>query len=130
MVLLYRMLSRNQRQTAVRLLLKRAGTLALAALVITASFGVWGVYQKEKESRALRALTEAERADLEKRQKALAGDIKKLNTDRGMEEALREQYALAAAGEGLIVIVEPPSPPPVQPTTTVLEKIKDFLFFW
>jgi cell division protein FtsB len=124
------MWSRNQRQVAVTLFLRRIGLVLLLIVVGFAASGVWGVYEKEKESRQLRTLAELERADLEKRHTQLSGEIKNLQSNRGMEEVLREQYALAAEGEGLIVIVEPPAPPPVQPTTTVFQKIKDFFWFW
>ena len=110
--------------------MRRLGLLALFVLVIGASMGVWGVYQKEKGSRALRALAENELADLADREAQLVTDLKELKTERGMEEALRKQFALAAAGEKLIVIVEPPEPEPVAATSTVLDKIKNFLFFW
>lgn len=100
------MWSRNQRQAAARLLLKRLGLALLFALVFFASFGVWGIYRKERESNKWRADAEAERADLEARNAKLSGDIERLKSDRGLEQALREQYALAEYGEQLIVIVD------------------------
>ena len=124
------MWSRNQRQSAVHIFVRRLALLAMFVLIVGASTGVWGVYEKEKESRTLRDQTERERAELSAREAQLAGDINRLNTDRGMEEALREQYALAAEGEKLIVIVEPPEPEPTQATSTVLQKIRDFFWFW
>lgn len=100
------MWTRNQRQTAARLFLRRLGLLALFALVVFAASGVWGVYQKERESGERRAEAETERADLEKRQNQLSTDIERLRTDRGLEETLRQQYGLAERGEQLIVIVD------------------------
>lgn len=76
-------------------------------LVVAAGSGVWNAYHKQKESAALRAQAEAQLSDLTKRQAQLNSDIAKLETDRGKEEVLRDQYALAAKGEGLIVIVSP-----------------------
>src|SRR3989344_3242175 len=120
------MWSRNQRQSAVHIFVRRLALLAMFVLIVGASTGVWGVYEKERESRTLRDQTERERAELSAREAQLAGDINRLKTDRGMEEALREQYALAAQGEKLIVIVEPPEPEPTQATSTVPQKIRDF----
>ncbi|MBI4080034.1 hypothetical protein HY414_02310 [Candidatus Kaiserbacteria bacterium] len=100
------MWSRNQRQTAAGLFLKRLGLLALFALVIFAASGVWGVYHKERESAARRVQAEGELAELEQREMQLTADIERLGSDRGLEEALREQYALAERGEKLIVIVD------------------------
>ena len=100
------MWSRNQRQAATRLFLRRLGLIALFALVVFAASGVWGVYWKERESAGRRTEAETERADLEKRQGQLSADIERLESDRGLEETLREQYGLAERGEQLIVIVD------------------------
>lgn len=118
------MWSRNQRQAAARLFLRRLGLLALVALVLLAVPGVWGVFQKERESAERRAEAETERADLERRQKQLSADIEQLESDRGIEEMLREQYGLAERGEGLIVIVERPISAPTRATSTLRE------WFW
>ena len=78
------MWSRNQRQSAVRLFLRRLGLLALLVVVFGAASSVWGVYQKERESKKLRAQAETERADLLERQGRLESDIATLRTDRGL----------------------------------------------
>lgn len=94
------------RRDVGRTTLKRLRLLGMAGLVVVAAFGVWNVYGKQQESMALRAQAESERNDLAARESQLRGDLEKLKTDRGMEEALREQYALAGKGEGLIMIVD------------------------
>ena len=110
-------LLRQQRDPA-RIFLRRLGLLALLVAVIFAGSSVWGVYKKERESAVLRAQAESEHADLLERETRLKEDIAKLNTDRGMEEILREQYSLAEEGEGLIVIVEPASSETSQATSS------------
>jgi cell division protein FtsB len=80
--------------------------VGLFVLVVAAGSGVWSAYHKQQESAALRAQAENQLADLSERQMQLNADIAKLETDRGKEEVLRDQYALAAQGEGLIVIVD------------------------
>jgi len=81
--------------------------LGLLALVVLAASGVWNAYQKERESGALRAQAQAQLNDLTTQQSELNSDINKLQTARGKEAVLRQQYALAAKGEGVIVIVNP-----------------------
>ena len=121
---------RHKRDPA-RLFLKRISLAALLFAVALAASGVWDVYQKERESAALRRQAENERADLLDREMRLKEDIAKLQTDRGMEEALREQYALAEGGEGLIIIVEPPAPLPIQATSsTVIEWLQRAFPWW
>lgn len=95
----------RSRNDPVRLFGRRLMLLGLAILVVAAASGVWSAYHKEKESAALRAQAEGQLADLSARQAQLDADIAKLETDRGKEEVLRDQYALAAKGERLIVIV-------------------------
>lgn len=120
----------GQRRNPLKLFGKRLALLLLLALVALAASGVWGVYKKERESRALRMEAEAQLADLAGRKAQLEADIAKLKTPRGMEEALREQYRLAKSGEGLIVIVDPPTPVPIEATSTVMEWFNKTFTWW
>jgi len=78
----------------------------------------------------LRAQAESERADLRERETRLKNDIAELKTDRGMEEALREQYALAEKGEQLIVIVEPAVSVPAEATSSPVMRWFQKMFLW
>ena len=104
--------------------------LSLLALVIAALSGVWGIFKKERESRSLREESETKLADLEIRKGQLEANIAKLNTNRGMEEALREQYRLAKSGEGLIIIVEPSASQSAQATSTVMQWFNRAFRWW
>ena len=99
----------RSRNDPVRLFGRRLLLVGLFALVIAAGSGAWNAYHKERESVALRNQAEGQLADLIKRQTELNTDISHLETARGKEEILRDQYALAAYGEGLIVIIDPTS---------------------
>ena len=120
----------GQRHDPLRLFGRRVLLLALLALVVVVAIGVWGVYGKERESHALRRESEAQLADLEGRKAQLQTDIAKLKTDRGMEAALREQYQLAKSGEGLVVIVDPPTPEPIATTSTMMDWFNRALSWW
>ena len=120
----------EQRRDPARLFLRRLGLLALAGFVFVTASGVWDVYQKERESSALRAQVESEYAELRERETQLKKDIARLSTDRGMEEALRKQYALAEEGEGLIIIFEPPATEPVHATSSVREWFENVFNWW
>lgn len=124
------MWSRNQRHGVVRLLLRRVGMLVLLVLVFLASSSVWSVYEKDRESRKLRLQAEAEKSDLLFRQAQLERGVTEIHTDRGLEEALREQYAFAERGEKLIVIVEPPTPAPLEATSTFQGWFKKAFGWW
>ena len=94
------------RNDPVRLFGRRLLIAALFVVVIAVGSGVWGAFSKQRESAALRAQAEAELKDLSTRKSELNSNIAKLETSRGKEEILRDQYALAGEGEGLIVIVD------------------------
>jgi len=117
-------------RAAARLLLRRLALLVLFVVLMLAFWGVWGVYQKERSSRHLRVLAEAEQIELEARRVRLAEDIARLGTDRGKEEELRERYGLADAGEGLIVIIEPLMTTTTRATSTFFKRVRNFLIFW
>jgi len=97
----------------------------IAILVISAAWGVWNIYRKDRESGRLNAQAQARLADLKQRQVKLQTDYDKLQTERGMEEALRDQYALGKQGESLIVIVEPQKPAPIEATSSIMQWLKD-----
>ncbi len=106
------------KRSIARLFLKRIGLAGLFLLVIIAILGVWNAYQKERESAGLRAEAEGQHADLVARATQMQDNLARLNTDRGKEEALRTQYAMAEKGEKLIVIVDPSTTTPIHATST------------
>ncbi len=122
--------SGGARNNPVRLLGRRLILLALMASIIIVGAGVWGTYKKERESRALRQKAEIQLSDLSKRQTQLDADIASLETDRGKEQVLREQYALAARGEGLIVIVDTPPVAPTRATSSLIDWFKKTFTWW
>lgn len=111
----------------MRLMGRRLVLTALAIVVISASWAVWNIYRKESESGRLKVEAQAQLTDLQRRQAQLQADYDTLQTERGMEAALRDQYAMGRQGEGLIVIVEPVVPAPVQATTSIIQWLKDVL---
>ena len=118
------------RRNPLRLIGKRLLLILLLALVIVAISGVWKAYLKKQESLSLRKEAEVQLADLSKRKAQLEADITKLNTPRGMEEALREQYGLAKSGENVIIIVDSSAPAPVPETSPVMEWFQKTLSWW
>ena len=120
----------RSRNDPVRLFGRRLILLGLFALIVLSAMGVWSAYQKEKESRLLRKEAEMQLGDLSKRQAQLDADIASLETDRGKEQVLREQYALAARGEGLIVIVDTPPVAPTRATSSLVDWLKKTFTWW
>jgi hypothetical protein len=90
----------------LRLMWRRLFTLILIMLTGMALWAVWGLYNKEKESAALRAQAETKMRALEERFEELSVKTDALVSDRGKEAVLRDTYDVGKPGEGLIVIVE------------------------
>jgi len=103
--------------------------LIFFALVVVMMQGVWGVYEKERESRALRYAAEKELRDLRVREAELRGDISSLSHERGKEEVLRERFDLGKEEEGVVVIVEQSEPEAPPPPQTTLERARGWLWW-
>ncbi len=118
----------RHKRDPVRLMWRRLFILLFCVLLFVVLQGVWGVYQKEQESRVLREEAEAELRDLRVREAELHSDISSLSTERGMEEVLRERFEFGKESEGVVVIVEPPTQES-PPGPTNLERVKGW-FWW
>lgn len=118
----------QQRRDPMRLMWRRVLAVVLLVILAIAVRGVWGVYKKSQESRELKIEAEATLSDLQTREKELRADIANLKSDRGVEAELRERYDLAKEGESVVVIVDPPAPPP-EPKPTTFQRFKSW-FSW
>ncbi len=119
----------EKREDPIRLMRRRLVILALLAFVFVGVRGVWGVYEKERESRTLRAETETQLAKLKIRETDLRRDMAALKSERGIEEVLREEYELAKEGEGVIVIVDSAEPPQKESAPTRMQRFGSW-FGW
>ncbi|HUO56321.1 MAG TPA: hypothetical protein VMU27_02720, partial [Candidatus Paceibacterota bacterium] len=99
----------RQKKNPARLFLRRLMLIGVFALVVAGAFGVWDTYQKERASATLKQEALAQLKDLSNEQSQLTASIGELETERGKEAALREQYSMADPGEHEVVIVEPAS---------------------
>jgi type II secretory pathway component PulL len=108
---------------------RRLALLALLILVAFVAWSVWGAYQKATQSAALAREAQASAADLAAQQATLEDHVAQLQSDRGKETALRQQYAVGKAGEQMVVIVNASSTPP-PPSPTFFEKLKGAFSWW
>ncbi len=121
----------GKRSDPVRLFVRRLGLLFLLILVLGAASAVWDVYKKERDSRVLREQAETQLYNLTMQEERLTTEIARLETARGQEEMLRENYELAKEGENLIIIIEPPKTEVQEPTTTPMMRWMHRLIpFW
>lgn len=121
----------GKRSDPVRLFARRLALIALFVVVVAACSALWDVYNKEKESRILKNQAEAQLYNLNIQESHLSGEISRLETARGKEEMLRENYEMARKGENMIMIIDPPVRAPTVATTTELTKWMHRLIpFW
>ncbi|HTR18890.1 MAG TPA: hypothetical protein VMH91_02835 [Candidatus Paceibacterota bacterium] len=117
------------RNDPTRLLWRRLRLFGLFVLVVFVGAGVWNSWQKEKQSSALNRESQAALADLSSQESQLQGNITELQSERGKEAALRQQYAVGKQGEDMIVIVDSSTTPPPQPQS-FLDKLKKAFSWW
>lgn len=118
----------QQRRDPMRLMWRRVIAIVLLLIIALAVRGVWGAYNKSQDSYVLKVEAQAKLGDLEKREYELRADIANLRSEKGVEAELRERYDLAKDGEGVVVIVDPPLPPP-EPKPTTFQRFKSW-FLW
>jgi hypothetical protein len=120
----------DRHRDPIRLLWQRLGIAGLLVVLIVVVSGVWSVWGKEQESRMLRDQAERDQKELAAQESQLRANISQLETSRGKEAALREQYNVGRAGEQMIIIVDPEQPKPMQATSTIMNWVRKFLPFW
>jgi len=103
--------------------------LVLFIVVCFAAWSVWGAWEKDVESAALDQQSQAALATLSAQQATLQQNITQLQTERGKEAALRQEYSVGHQGENMIVIVDSSSTPP-PPPPTFLDKLKKAFSWW
>ena len=95
-----------RQQRLLRLVRQRLFILILIGAVFLLIPAVWSAWGKEQESRANRREAELQLAQLNGQETALQQDVAKLQTTRGIEDALRHRYDVGDNGEGVVYIVD------------------------
>lgn len=95
----------EQRRGMVGLVRRRALTLAFLVVFGLVGQGLWGVYQKKRETDVWRQEAETKMHTLEAREADVAAIVAHLETPEGVEQALREQFDVGKEGEGVIIVL-------------------------
>lgn len=98
------------------MLRRRAALLILFVVCVLVGRGMWGVYEKKRETDGWRAEAEKKMHNLEEREADVARIVEHLETPEGVEQAFREQFDVGKEGEGVIIVVNADQP---MGTTTV-----------
>lgn len=73
--------------------------------------------------------SQANLQDLSAQQTTLQQNISDLQSDRGKEAVLRQEYSVGEKGENMIIIVDASSTPP-PPPPTFMDKLKNAFSWW
>ena len=101
---------RQQKQHILRVFTLRIFTVVLLLALFALLKGGWNVYQKQREAYVHKINAEAKLDELVDRKRQLQAEVLHLKSNRGIEEEMRQQFEVAREGEGLIIIVDRPSP--------------------
>ena len=79
---------------------------AFFCIVVLFAYNMIGLIGKERETDKNKVGEQNKLDELNKRKETLSGDIKKLNTQEGVEESLRDKFQVVKPGEKMVVIVD------------------------
>lgn len=120
----------KQRHDPVRLFGRRLLLLLVVGVLVMSALGVWRTFWKEREAAQLDVQAKAHLSDLADREMALTNNIAILQTARGKEAALRQEYKVGAPGEKMIVIVTPDTPAPTSTSPSFIDNIVHAMTSW
>lgn len=80
--------------------------LALLIVIFFLGLATWRVYEKNGEVKERYEVLSGHSSELEAKKQSLTEELKLLNEERGLDEAIREKYLLARPGEEVIIVVD------------------------
>lgn len=96
--------------------------ILLFLILVVLARATWYGYQGFMLSKKNREVARLEKEELETRIFELENDIKKLETDRGLEGEIRGKFGVAKEGEGVIMLVDS--------SETSTDEVKEGKGFW
>lgn len=95
-----------KKKKAQRIVYSKPTILILVIILFLVSRGVWGVYQKNRESALNLQNSSDELSLITEKEQILTNEIEKINTEKGREEEIRSKFNVGKEGESVIVIFE------------------------
>ena len=100
------MLPFQERKKFRKILYSKASILVLLVGLVLVSRGAWSVHQKAEIARTERNESVRMLAELQGRNTALEASLERLKSDKGIEDEVRQKYAVARPGEEVVVVVD------------------------
>ncbi len=96
----------EKRKKIQKFLYNPAAVVVLGCIVLFLGFSVFSVFQKRHEAFVNAKNAEYELTSLRQTEARIQAQIDRLETESGIEEAIRNKYRAAKEGEGLVVITD------------------------
>lgn len=100
------MLPFQERKKFRKVLYSKASILVLFVVLVLVLHGAWGVHQKAEIARAERNESIRMLTELQERNNALEISLERLKSSQGIEDEVRQKYAVARPGEEVVVVVD------------------------
>jgi cell division protein FtsB len=100
------MLPFQERKKFRKILYSKASILVLLVALVLVSRGAWQVHEKAAIARTERNESARMLADLQDRNSALETSLVRLKSDQGIEDEVRQKYAVARPGEEIVIVVD------------------------
>lgn len=119
---------RAERGSPVRALLRIVGAVLLLFLTVMAARAAYDMYGRYSRARLQDNAAQSKQRELEEEFSRLQSGVKELQSDRGVEEALRERYGLSRPGESEIRIVRQAPEAPQGGASGFLKRVWNKIF--
>jgi len=100
------MLPFQERKKFRKILYSKASILVLLVVLVLVSRGAWQVHEKAIIARAERDESARVLSGLEERNRALEASLVRLKSNQGIEDEVRQKYAVARPGEEIVIVVD------------------------
>ena len=97
----------EKRRKMQSLLYNRTTVVILAVVTVLLGFSAFSVFQKREEAYQNAKTAEYQVKTLTEREQKTQEEINELQTNEGVEAAIRDEYQASKDGEGLVVVVDP-----------------------
>ncbi|MEK7460146.1 MAG: hypothetical protein AAB628_01200 [Patescibacteria group bacterium] len=96
----------QERKKFRQIIYSKASIAVLLVFSVLIAHGAWKVHEKAIIAKAESGEAERTLSEMENRSKELEASLVRLKTDRGIEEEVRQKFAVARPGEEVVVIVD------------------------
>lgn len=105
----------KEKQGFWKIMQSKPALFILGIIILVFAWNIIGFLSKMKETAKNRDIATKNIQDLSEAKTKLSADIASLETEKGIEDNIREKFGLAKEGEQMIVIVEDKNQPELNP---------------